>query len=290
MISALSKQPDKTCDLTITIPKKRVLKAYDKTVEKLAKEVEIKGFRKGKAPKKIVEKRLDKSRVYEEVLKELITEVYLEAVKEHQLKPIVNPQIQVTSMEEGKDWVIKAVTCELPEVNLGKYKEVARKVLAVEKIWVPGKEEPDQEGQDPSQPQKREKQLAKILEALQKSVKLKIPPLLIENEVSRMLSRLLDQTSRLGLSVEQYLASAGKTSDQIREEYQKTAADQIGMELILSAIADKEGIKVKDEEVEAMIKAVPDEKARQSADTPAQRAYIRQLLRKRAVIDNLLKL
>lgn len=290
MISALNKQPDGTCELTITIPKKRVSLAYDKTVEKLAKEVEIKGFRKGKAPKKIVEKRLDKSRVYEEVLKELITEVYLEAVKEHQLKPIVNPQIQVASMEEGKDWVIKAATCELPKVSLGKYKEVVGKVLAAEKIWVPGKEEPEKEGQNLSQPQKREKQLAKILEALQKSVKLEVPALLIENEVSRMLSRLLDQTSRLGLSVEQYLASVGKTSDQIREEYQKTAADQIGMELILSAIADKEKVEVKDEEVEAMIKAVPDEKARQSANTPAQRAYIRQLLRKRAVIDNLLKL
>ncbi len=291
MISALNKQSDGTIELTITIPQKRVKKAYEETVQKLTKTIAVKGFRKGKAPRKLVEGKLDKSKVYEEVLKELVTKVYVEAIQEHQLQPIINPQIQVVSMEEAKDWIIKAITCELPKVKLGQYKEIIRKALAAEKIWVPGKEMNAKDAKSSTQNGKGESQrINKALEALLKTVKVKVPKLLIENEVNRMLSRLLDQTNRLGLTLEQYLASSGKTTDQIRGEYQKTSEEQIKLELILAAIADKEGIEVKESEVEAMIKAVPEEKARQSADTPAQRAYIKQILRKRAVIDNLMKL
>jgi FKBP-type peptidyl-prolyl cis-trans isomerase (trigger factor) len=291
MISALNKQPDGTLNLTITIPQKRVKKVYEATVSQLVKTAEIKGFRKGKAPRKLVEEKLEKNRVYEEVLKQLVTEVYVEAVKEHQLKPIVNPQIQVVSMPEGKDWVIKAVTCELPEVKLGQYKEAVRKALATDKIWVPGKDEVKENPKaSPEGAEKENQKLAKIFAALLEAVKVQVPTLLIENETNGMLSRLLDQTSRLGLTIEQYLASLGKTSEQIRAEYRQKAEEQLQLELVLSAIADQEAIKVKESEVEAMIKAVPDEKTRQSVDTPAQRAYIRQILRKRAVIDSLVKL
>ena len=291
MISALNKQPDGTIDLTITIPQKRVKKLYETTVSQLVKTAEIKVILKGKAPRKLVEEKLEKNRVYEEVLKQLVAEVYVEAAEEHQLKPIVNPQIQVVSMQEGKDWVIKAVTCELPEVKLGQYKEAIRKSLATDKIWVPGKEATEEDPKtSPQGAEKENQKLTKIFEALLQAVKVQVPALLLENEINRMLSRLLDQTSRLGLTIEQYLASLGKTSEQIRAEYRKTAEEQLQLELVLSAIADEEAIKVEESEVEAMIKAVPDEKTRQSVDTPAQRAYIRQILRKRAVIDSLIKL
>lgn len=291
MISALNKLPDGTIELTITIPCKRIIKSYDEMVQRLAKTAEVKGFRKGKAPKKLIEKRLDKSKVYEEVLKELVPQVYIEAVKEYNLTPIVNPKVQVVTLEENKDWVIKAITCELPKVKLGNYKGVVRHALAAEKIWIPGKEVTAKGTKESAKNTETEdKRLRKIFNALLETVRLKVPAMLIEDEVNRMLSRLLDQTNRLGLTVEQYLASVGKTSEQLRLEYRKTAEEQIKLELILSAIADEEEIKIKDAEVEAMIKATPDEKARQALDTPAQRAYIRQILRKRAMIDNLLKL
>lgn len=285
MTSALNKLPEGTIELTITIPHKRVSKLYDGVVERFAKTVEIKGFRKGKAPKKLIEERLDKSKVYEEVLKELIPQVYIEAIKEHKVTPIVNPKVQVISLEEGKDWIIKALTCELPKVELGNYKEAVRKALAAEKIWTPGKEKEEEKKQE-----KEEDRLRKVFDILLETVKVEVPSLLIEDEVNRMLSRLLDQTNRLGLTVEQYLASVGKTSEQLQAEYRKTAQEQIKLELSLSTIADEQAVKIKDSKVEAMIKATPDEKTRQALDTPAQRAYIRQILRKRAVIDNLLKL
>jgi len=284
MISALNKQTDGTLELTITIPKKRVATAYKKTLSQLVKETEIKGFRKGKAPLKKVEETIGKTKIYEEVLKSLIPEVYVEAVKEQKVKPIINPQISVVSLQEGKDWQIKATTCELPELKLGDYKGEIKKALASEKIWVPGKDK------EKKTEEKESEQLGKIFQILLKTVKTQIPELLIQEEINRMLSRLVDQTGRLGLTVEQYLASIGKTSEQIRQEYRQQAEESLKLELILSAIADKEKVQINDSEVQKMIDAAPDEKTRKAMETPAQHAYIRQLLRKRKAIDKLSKL
>lgn len=284
MISALNKQPDGTIELTITVPQKRVSEAYEKTLRQLAKETEINGFRKGKAPLKKVEEKIGKTKIYEEVLKTLIPEVYVEAVKEQKVKPIINPQISVVSLEEGKDWQIKATTCELPELKLGDYKGEIKKALASEKIWVPGKDK------EKKTEEKESEQLGKIFQILLKTIKIQIPELLIQEEINRMLSRLIDQTGRLGLTVEQYLASIGKTSDQIRQEYRQQAEESLKLELILSAIADQEKVQIGDSEVQKMIDATPDEKTKKAMEIPTQRAYLRQLLRKRKAIDILTKL
>ena len=286
MTSALKRQDDGTIELTITIPTKKVKTAYDKALVGLTKTTEIKGFRKGKAPTKMVEQKLGKSKIYEEVLKTLVTESYLETVKEHSLKPIVNPKVNIVSMEEGKDWQFTATVCELPKFSLGDYKESVKKALASEKIWVPGKDDKTDEKKTENQ----EERLGKVFQTLLKAIKITVPGIMVEDEVNRSLSKLIDQTARLGVTVEQYLASIDKTAEQLRAEYQKQAEEQMKLELILSAIADKEKIEVKDEEINKMIKAVPDEKAQKSMDTPAQRAYIKQVLRKRTVIDKLAKL
>jgi len=286
MTSILKKLPDNTLELTITIPWKRVQKTYQETLATLAKKAEIKGFRQGKAPLKLVEQKLGKTTLYEEVLKTLIPQAYLEAVKEQKLKPIVSPQIKIISLQEGKDWQIQALTCEQPAVKLGDYQGEIRKALASEKIWVPGK---DKESAQPNS-EKDNQRLQKILTILLKTAQVKIPALLIDQEVNRMLAKLIDQTNHLGLTVEQYLASIGKSNEQLKEEYRKQAEESLKLEFILAQIAKKQGIKIEEKEVDQMIKAVPDEETQKKMNHPAQRAYLRQLLKKRRVIDNLMKL
>ncbi len=283
MISALNKLGDNTLELTITIPWERIQQGYQKTLENVAEKADIKGFRKGKAPIKIVEEKADKEGLYEEALKEILPQVYLEAVKEHQIRPIVNPQIAVISMEQDKDWQIKATTCELPKPELGDYKENIKKALATEKIWIPGK--------DKKAPEENENQkMGKIFKTLIETTKITIPTILLEDEINRMLSRLVDQTARLGLTIEQYLASVGKTIEQIKKEYRTQAEETIKLELILSTIADEEKIEIQEDEIEKMIKAIPEAETRKSFENPEQKVYIKQLLRKRYVIDNLAKL
>jgi FKBP-type peptidyl-prolyl cis-trans isomerase (trigger factor) len=283
MISALNKLQDGSLELTITVPWPKVENSYQKVLEKIAKQTTVKGFRKGKAPVKIVEKEVGKQKIFEETLKEILPQAYLEAIKEHHLKPIVNPQITLLKAEENKDWQFKALTCELPLVELGNYKEYVKKALAAEKIWVPGKDKkPEKEGES--------EKIDKIFKALLENAKVDLPKILVEDEVNRMLSRLIDQTARLGLTVEQYLASTGKTSEQIKNEYQNQAQETLKLELILSSIADEEKIQITEEEVQKMIEAIPEEETKKSFQTPEQKIYLIQILRKRRVIDNLAKL
>lgn len=283
MISALNRLGNGNLELTINIPWARIKTTSQEILKKLSKETVLKGFRQGKAPIELVEKEIGKEKIYQETLKEILPQIYLEAIKEHQLKPVINPQISVNSLAEGKDWQIKAVTCELPKVELGNYQENVKKALAGEKIWVPG------EDKEP-EPENENQKLDKIFKALLENIKLDLPEILIQEEVNRMLSRLVDQTARLGLTVEQYLASSGKTQEKIKEEYQQQALETIKLELILSTIADKEKIEITDEEVKKMIEAIPEEETRKSFTSQEQKAYIKQLLRKRRVIDNLAKL
>ena len=283
MISALNRLEDNTLELTITIPWKNISESYGQTLKNLAQKIEIKGFRKGKAPVEKVEEKLGKQEIYEEVLKEILPKVYLETIKKHNLKPIVNPQISVISLQENKDWQIKATTCELPEIELGDYQQAVKKNLSSEKIWIPGKDkQPEKENEN--------QRLEKIFQALLKNTKVKLPGILLQEEVNRMLSRLIDQTARLGLTVEQYLASVGKTTEIIKKEYQVQAEQTLKLEMILSEIGNKEKIEVKEEEIDKMIEAIPDQELKKSFDNQEQRAYVRQLLRKRQVIDNLSKL
>lgn len=287
MISALSRLDNGNVELIVTIPWARVKTVYDSALDRLSKEVTIKGFRKGKAPKKIVEQKIDKTSLYQEVLKELVAQVYLEAIKEQKVKPIVSPQIELLQAQEGKDWQIKATTAELPEIKLDQYKEEVKKALAADKIWVPGKD--DKEEKEDSKVTQGKK-LEKVLQTLLANIQFRLPAMLLESEVNRMLSRLIDQTARLGMTVEQYLVSQSKTQEQLRAEYQHQAEETLKLELILAAIANQEKIEIKKEKIDELIQAAPDEKTRKQLDVPEQRAYLTQLLRKQQVIDNLVAL
>ncbi|MCJ7804211.1 hypothetical protein MUP35_00550, partial [Patescibacteria group bacterium] len=277
MTSALNRLENGNLELTVNIPWSRIKTSYQQVLAKLAEQATVKGFRQGKAPAKLVEEKLGKQHLYEETLKEILPQIYIEAVKEHQLKPIVNPQITVNSLAEGKDWQIKAVTCELPKVELGNYQENVRKALAAEKIWTPGKDKKA----SPESPENENQKLDKIFKALLENIKLVLPEILVQDEVNRMLTRLIDQTARLGLTVEQYLASSGKTQEKLKEEYIQQAQETLKLELILSTIADKEKIEIADGEVEKMIAAIPEEETKKAFTSQEQKAYIKQLLRKR---------
>ena len=273
-------------EIMITIPRETIAAEYQKALTKLAKATKLKGFRPGKAPLKMAEKQLGKEAIYQEMVKNLTTDVYLEAVKTHKLVPIVNPRVSLIRAEENKDWQIKAVTAEAPKVELGDYQQKVKKELAPEKIWVPGKDKQPAKNQEKKQDQK----LQQVLAILFKSIKINIPQVLLENEVNRMLSQLIDQTSRLGMTVEQYLTSIGKNTTQIRTEYQKQAEESIKLELILSAIADQEQIKITAEEITKLSPPPKGSDEKNQPESPLQKAYVRQLLRKRKAIDILLKL
>ncbi len=107
--------------LTIEIDKDAfadaVMKAYKKNVKKIA----IPGFRKGKAPKAIIERYYGEGIFYEDAVNFVCPDAYEFAVKEADIEPVDRPEIDIETIGEGKDLVITAEVTVKPEVELGDY-------------------------------------------------------------------------------------------------------------------------------------------------------------------------
>ena len=283
-------------EITVTIPAKRVGEEFEKVLDKAAKEIEIKGFRKGQAPKEMVREKIDGPEAHRAVVNRLVSESYSAAVKEHLLKPIVNPRIELLQFEpekKDKDFIFKAITAERPEVVLGDYK----KELAKLKVQKPSEEIVGPDGRplkSPSQPSAPSEpsgpSLDAVLQIVLKTAAVEIPEILTEGEVNRMLSRLVDQTARLGLTVEQYLQSQGKTAEQLRAEYAKQAKESLKAELVLDELAKVEKIEVKDSEIEDAIQANPDPEARKQFEKAENKWYIKSILKRNKTIQRLVEL
>ena len=114
--------------LTMSIPAADFEKAIDSAYLKLRKTIAIPGFRKGHAPKGVIEKTYGWYVFVDDAFDIAYPEVYEAAVKEHDVKPVDRPEITILSAEKGKDVEFEAVVTVMPEVTLGQYKgiEVAK--------------------------------------------------------------------------------------------------------------------------------------------------------------------
>lgn len=113
--------------LSFTIEASKFEEAIQKVYVKSAKYFNIPGFRKGKAPYKIVEKQYGAQIFYEDAFNEVAGEVYEAEIKAAGLEVVSRPDIDITQMEKGKDLIFTAVVQTKPEVTLGKYKGIELK-------------------------------------------------------------------------------------------------------------------------------------------------------------------
>ncbi|MDD4601851.1 Trigger factor [bioreactor metagenome] len=111
-----------TVVLEIEVPQEKVAKALDNAYHKLANKVNIPGFRKGKAPRKVIESRIGKEALLDEAFEILAGVAYPEAIKEQQIEPVARPKIEVVTLAEDQPLVFKATVITKPEVKLGEYK------------------------------------------------------------------------------------------------------------------------------------------------------------------------
>ncbi|MCL6096575.1 MAG: hypothetical protein M1444_02745 [Patescibacteria group bacterium] len=270
MIAAIQRQEDQTITLTITIPWAEVKKTKDAVVADYTKNAQVPGFRKGKAPRKLVEEKIDEEKVKEETLKKLLPQFYLQAINEQKINPVIAPRIHVEKLEEGKDWQFIAITCEAPEIKLGDYKTGVRKITAKSKIIIPGKEPVEASFDD-------------IVKEILASVEVKIPKIIIEGEVERLLSQTLDEVKKLGLTLDQYLGSTGRKAEGLRREYEQKAENDIKLEFVLQKIAQEEKITVEDKEVEEAIQQAKSDAERQNLQ--ANRYLLASILRQQKTLD-----
>ncbi len=276
----MQKEPNGTIRLTITIPSEDVKKTWDEVMEEVVKNAEIQGFRKGKAPRKLVEEKTDREKIKEEVLKKLLPIAYTQAVKTQGIKPIINPKIHIEKLENDKDWQFTALTCEAPVIKLGNYKDNVKKITAKSKIIIPGKESFGK-AQDfaAAQPAKFED----VVKALLESITAEIPGILVDNETDRLLSQTLEDVKKLGLTLDQYLSSTGKNPQILREEYRKKANQDIKLEFALAKIAEEEKIVVEEKEITKAILAGKTDDEKKNLEN--NRYLLASILRQQKTLD-----
>lgn len=119
--------------ITITVDADAFEEAMVKSYNKNKKNISIQGFRKGKAPRKMVEKLYGPEVFYEDAANFAIPDAYEEAAKESGLEIVSRPEIDVAEIEKGKDFIFTATVAVKPEVTLGDYKgiEVEKKTVKV---------------------------------------------------------------------------------------------------------------------------------------------------------------
>lgn len=105
---------------------KALATAYSKNVKRF----NIPGFRRGKAPRHVIEMHYGPSVFFEDAFDEIFSVVYSEAIKEHSVEPVDRPELDVTQIEKGKDLIFSVEVFVRPDVVLGDYKNLeAKKVV-----------------------------------------------------------------------------------------------------------------------------------------------------------------
>ena len=119
--------------LTIEVSAEDLEKAMQNAYQRAKGKISIPGFRKGKAPRKMIEQMYGKGIFLEDAANALIPEHYSKALAECDLEIVSQPEIDVTQAEPGKAFIFTAEVAVKPEVTLGEYKgvEVAKTDVAV---------------------------------------------------------------------------------------------------------------------------------------------------------------
>lgn len=262
--STFKKLDNGNVEIIFTIPASVILSNKEDTLKEFAKDAVIAGFRKGKAPMAKVEEAVSEEKLTEHILSHILPKAFSDSVAEHKYNPAIYPKfdaIKITSSKniaKDTEWQIKAVTCELPKVVLPKdYKKKLKK-----------------DEKDPNV----------LVKSLLEAVKIEIPRLLIEEEVNGRLSQVLERIERLGLTLEGYLKSVGKTPEGLRAEYDVQSRDAVALELILNEIANQEKIEVTEKEIDEMIKTTGEDIAKVGKE---QRDMLRRVILRRSALDKI---
>lgn len=120
----IEKEANNVVKLDIEIPAKDAVNEYNKAAKKISEFVNIAGFRKGKAPRNIVEKHVGEDRIKQEALEKLLPNVFQDAIVQNKLDIVSQPYVESYDFTVGEDLKVVAKVELRPEVVLGEYKNM----------------------------------------------------------------------------------------------------------------------------------------------------------------------
>ncbi|MBI2018841.1 trigger factor [Candidatus Daviesbacteria bacterium] len=346
------KQPKSIVEVTVTVPWSDLQTSWDQTLQKMAADIEIAGFRKGQAPLNMVEGQLGQ-RLQDEVLKTAMPNFLIEALKGTDIVPIDYPKYDLISFTRGQQLQFKATITNRPQVAVGNYKtikavrpaikpvtdeEVTKVIDDLYKRWkakspyagTPQQSTTQSGGQAGSinfqgngQADIPNDEFAKamgattlndlktkvradleanvkynneldyeeaILQEVEKMTTVELPEILIQDELNRMLVSLQRRVADMGLLLEDYLKGQGKTLEQIKNEWRMQAEKNVRMELGLADIARAENVTISDQELQAEVDKIQDQRVKAQFASQEPRLHLRHALRQTRTLDLLKKI
>ena len=118
MQSTIEKTDDHVVRLSVEVEPDEFAKDLARTYRKVAGQVKIPGFRKGKVPRQVIDARIGREHVLEEFVKDAVPTYYVRAIREHDLAPIAEPEIDLDQLEDGKPLKFTATVEVRPRVHL----------------------------------------------------------------------------------------------------------------------------------------------------------------------------
>ena len=134
MNTTIEKQPENIVKVDVEIPAKDAVEFYNNAAKKLAQYVNIPGFRKGKAPRNVVEQHIGEERIKQEALEAALPRIFSSVIKENDFDVVAQPYVESYDYKIGEDLKIVAKLELRPEVTLGEYKGLT---LEVEEFKTP---------------------------------------------------------------------------------------------------------------------------------------------------------
>ncbi|OFT90514.1 trigger factor [Corynebacterium sp. HMSC28B08] len=128
MKSSVEKLSATRTKITVEVPFEELKPEFDKAYASLAQQVNMPGFRKGKAPAKLLEARLGRGMVLDQVINEMLPSRYSQAVDEHDLKVLSQPDIDITELEDGKHVIFTAEVDVRPEIDVPDFSKISVEV------------------------------------------------------------------------------------------------------------------------------------------------------------------
>ena len=120
----VEQREDKRMYLEIEIDSTQFEEAMERSYKKNVKQINIPGFRKGNAPRKIIEKYYTEAIFYDDAINFAVPGAYDKAVEESGIEPVEMPEIDIVKLEKGENFVFSALVTVRPEVTLGDYKGI----------------------------------------------------------------------------------------------------------------------------------------------------------------------
>ncbi len=118
MQTTLEETDKHTVRLTVEVPPEELGRDLDRAYRKIAQQVRVPGFRKGKVPRKVIDAQIGRDAVIGEFIEDSVPQYYREALREHDLAPIADPDLDLNEVEEGKPFVFTATVEVRPRLKL----------------------------------------------------------------------------------------------------------------------------------------------------------------------------